>query len=314
MRRPAASGLLFHAPRVSAVVVLGAAACALGLFAAAASAQVPPAATAPAPAAAPAPAVSAPKPPANSASATKGRTPAKAVLAGKNNGRSSSSPSWRELRPAEQQALAPLAGSWDRLSLAQRRKWRALSRNFSKLSPDEQAKLHSRMTEWVALSPQQRTQARLNFGVARQVPADEKKAKWQAYQALSPEEKRKLAAAAARPPATAAAIRPVAPGKLATVPRAKTPGSAPRRGIVAPGRLDRHTLLPRRLPASAAAAPATGLARPAAPPVSPAPAAPPASPASAAPADAKLPAAAAPVPVPAAIPPAALPSAPAKAG
>ena len=54
------------------------------------------------------------------------------------------------------------------------------------MSGAEQAKLHSRMTEWAALSPQQRTQARLNFAETKQLSPDDKKAKWEAYQALPP--------------------------------------------------------------------------------------------------------------------------------
>ncbi len=128
-------------------------------------------------------------------------------------------PAWTELTPQQQQALAPLAASWGSLSEVHKRKWLALSRNFATLPAAEQAKLHSRMTDWAALSPQQRTQARLNFGEARQLSADDKKAKWEAYQALPPEEKRKLAARAApKTPATAAAVKPVSPQKLARVP------------------------------------------------------------------------------------------------
>jgi len=51
------------------------------------------------------------------------------------------------------------------------------------------------------------------------VPADERKAKWEAYQALSAEEKRRLAERAApRPPGAAGSIRPVPAQKLAPVP------------------------------------------------------------------------------------------------
>ena len=64
------------------------------------------------------------------------------------------------------------------------------------MSGAEQDKLHSRMSEWAALSPQQRTQARLNFGETKRLSPDDKKAKWEAYQALPAEEKRKLAASA----------------------------------------------------------------------------------------------------------------------
>jgi hypothetical protein len=167
--------------------------------------------------------------------------------AAKPHGKQKTKPLWGELTPAQQQALAPLAPKWDTVSEAQKRKWIALSQNFPKLSGDEQAKLHSRMTEWVALSPQQRTEARLNFAETQQLSPDDKKAKWEAYQALSPEEKRKLAATAPKPPATAAAVKPVPPAKLAVVPNrgvrqeAKVPKIA-----AAPNQVDHNTLLPQQ--------------------------------------------------------------------
>lgn len=162
-----------------------------------------------------------------------------------------STPTWRELTPPQQQALAPLAGTWASLTATHKRKWLALSANYPALPPAEQARLHSRMGEWAALSPQQRTQARLNFAESKAVPKGDKKAKWEAYQALPPEEKRKLAAGArtAKPaaPATAAAVRPVPRQKLATVPKpAKASRSSKRAPPIAgdPGEVDRNTLLP----------------------------------------------------------------------
>lgn len=143
---------------------------------------------------------------------------------------------WASLSPAQRTALAPLARNWNQLSEGHQRKWIALAENFNRMPPAEQAKLHSRMAEWVALSPQQRTQARLNFGEAQQLPADEKKAKWEAYQALPAEEKRRLATdAAAKPPATAAALKPVPADKLANVPKGR-PGEVakPPRILVTP--------------------------------------------------------------------------------
>ncbi len=79
------------------------------------------------------------------------------------------------------------------------------------------------MNEWVTLSPQQRAQARLNFAktkeLSKQLTPEEKKAKWESYQALSPEEKQKLAAKASpKPTGAATAVKPVAPQKLAPVP------------------------------------------------------------------------------------------------
>jgi hypothetical protein len=142
-----------------------------------------------------------------------------------------SRPLWSELSTAQQQSLAPLAPHWNGLHAAQKRKWIALSRNYDKMNADDQTVLHSRMTEWAALSAQERTRARLNFDeVKRLAPADERKAKWEAYQALSDDEKRKLAErAGTRPPSAAAAVRPVPAQKLAPVPRPATSGQhAPR--------------------------------------------------------------------------------------
>ena len=143
-----------------------------------------------------------------------------------------SRPSWAELTPLQQQALAPLASNWNTtMSEPQKRKWLALSKNYSSLPPEDQATLNSRMNEWVALSPEQRAQARLNFGktkeLSRQLTPEEKKARWEAYQALSPEEKQKLAARASpNPTGAATAVKPVSPQKLAAVPaHAVKPGA-----------------------------------------------------------------------------------------
>jgi len=142
---------------------------------------------------------------------------------------------WSQLTPLQQQALAPLASSWNTgMSDAQKRKWLEISKNYSGLTPQAQAMLNSRMNEWVSLSPQQRAQARLNFGktleLSTQLTPEEKKARWEAYQALSPEEKQKLAATASpKPSGAATAAKPVAPQKLATVPAqaASSPGLKP---------------------------------------------------------------------------------------
>ncbi|MGZ5270073.1 MAG: DUF3106 domain-containing protein [Ramlibacter sp.] len=184
-------------------------------------------------------------------------------------------PTWNELPAEQQQALKPLAPTWNTMTEAHKRKWLALSRNYRTMVPDEQAKLHSRMTEWAALSPQQRTQARLNFAEAKGVPADEKKAKWEAYQALSPEEKRKLAARApVKTPSTAAAVKPVPAQKLANVPRPSRDAKAPR--IAAGPELPPRRAVPAAAPnpatppAAAAAAPSLPAHVPVAPPIQPA--------------------------------------------
>lgn len=132
-------------------------------------------------------------------------------------------PSWAELTAAQREILKPLASTWPSLSQGHKRKWLQMAKGYPTLSVEEQAKMQGRMKEWVALTPQQRAQARLNFAktkeLSQELSAEEKQAKWQAYQALSDEEKRKLAAKAPRRPVGAApAAKPVAPQKLATVP------------------------------------------------------------------------------------------------
>jgi hypothetical protein len=69
-----------------------------------------------------------------------------------------------------------------------------MSNNFDNLSPREQATLHLRMADWAALSPQQRAQARLSFNETKTLGSDQKKSQWEAYQALSQDDRKKLAA------------------------------------------------------------------------------------------------------------------------
>lgn len=134
-------------------------------------------------------------------------TPAKVAAVAK--------PGWTELNLSQQLALQPLAPEWDTLSAAHKRKWLAVVRNYAKMTPEDQSVLHSRMTGWAALSPQQRVQARFNFFEVKQVPADERKAKWEAYQALSDDEKRALAERAPpRPKGAASPARPVTAQKI----------------------------------------------------------------------------------------------------
>ncbi|RZL67670.1 MAG: DUF3106 domain-containing protein [Variovorax sp.] len=124
-------------------------------------------------------------------------------------------PVWTELNLSQQLALQPLSPEWDSLSAAHKRKWLALVRNYARMTPEEQTVLHSRMTGWATLTQQQRVQARLNFADVKQVPPDERRAKWEAYQALSDEQKRALAESAPpRPRGAALPAKPAAAQKL----------------------------------------------------------------------------------------------------
>ena len=161
----------------------------------------------------------------------------------------SSQPAWQDLTPAQQVSLRPLAAHWSSLDSARKRKWIALAANYSALAPAEQAKLHSRMTEWASLSPKQRDQARLNFAQSKQISPTQKAATWEAYQALSPEEKQKLAKSAPPKPAGAAtAAKPVAPDKLTKIPLRKPTTKQASEVPAINQSVNRNTLLPRTKP------------------------------------------------------------------
>lgn len=160
-----------------------------------------------------------------------------------------SKPEWQDLTPQQQISLSPLRAIWNTLQEGHKRKWIALSVNYPTLAPAEQEKMHSRMSEWAALSPQQRAQARLNFARTKQLTPTQKTATWEAYQALSPEEKQKLAISATPKPAgAAAAVKPVPTQKLAIVPALKqAPKQIPKTAAATNG-INRKTLLPQAPP------------------------------------------------------------------
>lgn len=165
-------------------------------------------------------------------------------------------PLWMDLTESQQQALTPLAQLWPTMTEPHKRKWLAVSQNFTQLTADEQSTVQGRMREWAALSPQQRAAARLNYADAQQLLQEDKKAKWAAYQALSPETKQKLAAQQGKPLVGAApAVKPVAPAKLATPPAASNNKLLPR---IASDQAAPSTLLPNPVnTTSAPSAPAT---------------------------------------------------------
>lgn len=196
------------------------------------------------------------------AQVAKSATPASAASTAKLAAKPvASKPSWAELTPMQQQALKPLAVSWNTISEAQKRKWLEISKNYPTLLPIDQTTLHSRMNEWVALSPQQRAEARLNFAktkeLSTQLTPEEKKAKWQTYQALSPEEKQKLASKATpRPIGAALAVKPVAPQKLtAVVPHGAKPDPEPTSKDISPQTTTTPHLAGEAVPASLGVAP-----------------------------------------------------------
>jgi len=163
---------------------------------------------------------------------------------------------WLSLSSPEKAALAPLDKSWDTLSDGQKHKWLAIAKTYPTLGPAEQEKLHGRMAEWAALSPRDRESARLNFAQSKAIAKSDRAANWEAYQALSPEEREKLAQGAkVKPVGAAVAVRPVAPEKLTPVPVTRHTPEAERSAVASQMPINRSTLLPQ-MPKPAASTPA----------------------------------------------------------
>ena len=208
---------------------------------------------------------------------------------------------WRELSPQQREALAPLERDWTTIEASRKQKWVTLAGRFPSLGADERARITARMSDWARLTPAERGQARIRFEEARQVPAPDRNARWQAYQALPADTKQQFAARAASAAASApsarinrpirdareakvnivpsaAQVQPpkqVAPTLVQAGPGATTtlitrqpaPPSHQQTGMpkiaATPEFVNRSTLLPRRGPQAAAVTPlaASGAAR-----------------------------------------------------
>lgn len=103
---------------------------------------------------------------------------------------------WSDLKPAQRSVLEPLERDWSGIDAPQKQKWLELSARFPGMSPDEQARVQTRMSEWAKLTPPERGQARMRFQEAKSLPATDRQARWDAYQALPPEQRQQLAARA----------------------------------------------------------------------------------------------------------------------
>jgi hypothetical protein len=122
-------------------------------------------------------------------------------------------PSWAELTPAQQNGLQPLANEWDKLDPFRKNKWLAIGNKFAKMKPEEQQRLHDRMREWAKLTPEQRRVARESYTRAKRLNSDQKSARWQQYQQLPEEQKKKLAADEAARKHGATVLPPTSQGK-----------------------------------------------------------------------------------------------------
>jgi hypothetical protein len=100
---------------------------------------------------------------------------------------------WSKLKPSQREALKPLQQDWGTIDAARKQKWVQIADRMPNMPPDERARVQARMSEWARMTPQQRGEARLRYEESRQLPAEDRRSRWAAYQALSPDEKRALA-------------------------------------------------------------------------------------------------------------------------
>lgn len=167
----------------------------------------------------------------------------------------STGPSWSELKPSAQAALKPLRNEWASIDDLGKRKWLQIAERYPAMSATDQARMQDRMIEWTKLTPQERGKVRLQFLEAKKIPATNRQADWEAYQALSPDERKAFAARAASAPRAApkgaeAAAHPASvkrgtlpPGGSAAHPAAPTPTAKPATPSVVQGAPGATTVL-----------------------------------------------------------------------
>lgn len=197
---------------------------------------------------------------------------------------------WSGLTPKQQVLLAPLERDWPEISDTQRSKWLSATPTLATMSGEEIKRVHDRIRDWTFLSGSERLNARIGFQVTRQLTAEQRQARWEAYQALPEEERKALAekamarrqalaeapARAAKPlatrpksSATPAPPRLVAPALVTSTLVQAKPGAttvlitrdlakprrqaAPAPKVADPSLLDPHTLLPLKTPPPASA-------------------------------------------------------------
>jgi hypothetical protein len=155
-------------------------------------------------------------------------------------------PTWASLTGAQRQVLAPLQHSWAAMDPERKQKWIEVAARWRTMPGEERGRIQGRMAEWAQLTPSERARARLQFQETRQLPAGERQARWEAYQSLSPEQ-RKTLAQQARPAARAASA---------------TLASARPRTQADTGHAKRNVVVPATVPAGRAVAPVVVQARP----------------------------------------------------
>lgn len=105
---------------------------------------------------------------------------------------------WPALSRQQQQDLLPLQKDWASLSADRQQKWLEVAARMPFMTDEERERVRERMAEWARMTPAQRGQARLQFQEVRQWPSEDRQARWEAYLALSEQERAQLAGQAHR--------------------------------------------------------------------------------------------------------------------
>jgi hypothetical protein len=112
---------------------------------------------------------------------------------------------WSALSAQQQRDLQPLQKEWSGLTASRQQKWLEVAARMPFMTVDERERVRERMFEWARMSPAQRGQARLQFQEVRQWPTEDRQAQWEAYLALTDDERTALAGQARRDSLQAAA-------------------------------------------------------------------------------------------------------------
>lgn len=100
---------------------------------------------------------------------------------------------WASLSSGQKQVLSPLAAQWSNMDAMSQEKWLRVADRYPSLPPEAQQRVMARMHQWARLPDNERGQARLRYQQARQISPQELQQRWQAYQALSEQERQELA-------------------------------------------------------------------------------------------------------------------------
>lgn len=116
--------------------------------------------------------------------------------------KSEARPAWSALTPSQREALKPLEREWPTIDADRKQKWLAIAAKFPSMSAQERTRIQARMSDWARLSPQERGVARQQFQAAKRAAPEDRPSQWEAYQALTADQKQNLAARAKTPTAS----------------------------------------------------------------------------------------------------------------